>query len=87
MNLADLKRHQNEQLIADIRILVDALDTNAFAKWLSDRMHQDACDFTKAAIRTATEKCGRCGTEVTADSIAVTGPYRTCPPCTQAIRN
>lgn len=35
----------------------------------------------------STEKCGRCGGYVPADQIAVTGPYRTCPPCTAVIRS
>lgn len=33
-----------------------------------------------------TERCGRCGNLVDADTIAVTGPYRTCPPCAEIVR-
>ena len=32
-------------------------------------------------------KCGRCNMIVTAASIDATGPYLTCPPCTEIIRS
>jgi hypothetical protein len=31
-------------------------------------------------------KCGRCNSIVPKDSIDTTGPYLTCPPCTEIIR-
>jgi len=32
------------------------------------------------------EKCGRCGTFYPADEIQHTGPYNTCPSCTNIVR-
>jgi hypothetical protein len=74
------------QRVNDARNTCDCVHCAPFLR----AVHGNGCSGYHCAgtcIAVPLERCGRCGTVTLPDLIAVTGPYRTCPTCTAAIRS